>query len=176
MSAPERRRRRPRSPLRRRQLRCDLFDGHDRALRRNRPRGRGDRARPQTGRVRDRRRAEPPRSIFSTVVLDAPADRRLVRIRVREVVLATGAEADAGDGRPRRGRRNRDSVHSRLAADDRPRVLLMVPAAGGGDRRPRPALCVPRSACASGAKARVPSRDGGPKAGSAGASEHTRGQ
>ena len=58
-----RRRRRARPAVPRRQLRRDLLDGHDRALRRNRARRRGDGARAQTRRPRHRRRAEPARSV-----------------------------------------------------------------------------------------------------------------
>ena len=89
-----------------------------------------------------------------------------LRLRLREVLLAAGAEDDARTRRPRRGRGDGDPVHPRLAADARPRVPLVVPAAGGADRRAGAAVRLPRSPRAGRAEARLPAGDRRHEAGS----------
>ena len=95
------------------------------------------------------------RPLLATV---APGGRTL-RIRLREVLFASRAEADARTRRVQRGRRDGDPVHSRAAADARPRVPLVVPARCRGDRRARVAVRLARSARRRRPKTRLPAGD-----------------
>ncbi len=139
------RRRRARAAVRRRELRRDLLDGHDRALRRNRARRRRDGARAQARRARHRRRAEPPRSVSPAAARDACSrrsglygygyEKSYSRRALREMLERAGL---------RRRRRNGDPLHPRLAADARPRVPLVVPRPHRRDRPPGRAVRVAR--------------------------------
>ena len=81
----------------RRELRRDLLDGHDRALRRDRAGRARDGARAQARRPRDHRRAEPARSVSAAAARDGDAGGRPLRLRLREVLLAARAARDAAN-------------------------------------------------------------------------------
>src|SRR4051812_46503092 len=116
-----RRRRCARPALPRGQLRRDLLDGNDRALRRNQARHRRDGPRAQTWWARHYRCAEPIRPISPAVARNDPSGGWTLRVRVREVLLTWRSETDARKGRPECGRRNGDPLRSRVAQDARPR-------------------------------------------------------
>ena len=89
-----------------------------------------------------------------------PPDASALRLRLRAVVLAPGAAADAGVGGLRGGRGDGDPVRAGMAAHGRPRPAQLRAAARAPDRRRPRALRVARRARAGGAPARLPPRVG----------------
>ena len=85
-------RRRARPAVSRRELRRHLFDGHDRALRRDRARRRGDGAGAQARRARHHRRAEPARSVSPAAGSSRCSRRWALRLWLRKVLLTSRAQ------------------------------------------------------------------------------------